>query len=109
MGGILIITGTGGSIAASKYVEKNYRYKALILILGTIGLAFLVIFAYTLSLNYLNSIIMFAIAGLFVIPVMPLCMELSSELTFPISASASCGALMTSGQIIGIAMILILG
>ena len=97
MGGILIITGTIGSLVASKFVEKSYKYKSSILILGAIGLVFLIIFAYTLAFNYSNSLAMFAISGLFIIPVMPLCMELSSELTFPISASASCGALMTSG------------
>lgn len=109
MGGLLIASGFLGSILSCIYVDKRKIYKKTIIFFGFLGLITLVIFSYTLESNYILSIIMITVAGFFVIPIMPLCLELAAEVTYPIGEAFSSGALMTSGQFVGIIMILVLG
>ena len=49
MGGLLIVTGTMGSIFFSKYIELHQNYKKTLYFVGLFGLAFLILFSFTLN------------------------------------------------------------
>lgn len=106
-GAILIIAGLVGAGIGGAIVDKTHAYKVTILASLAIGAGTMVAFSLLLDpgreilLGVLSGILGFAMTA-----TLPLCLELSSEIAYPIPEATPSGLLMTSGQIGGIAMII---
>eukprot|EP01102_Stenamoeba_stenopodia_P022343 TRINITY_DN9270_c0_g1_i1.p1 TRINITY_DN9270_c0_g1~~TRINITY_DN9270_c0_g1_i1.p1 ORF type:complete len:481 (-),score=85.98 TRINITY_DN9270_c0_g1_i1:115-1557(-) len=106
-GALLIILGLVGAGLGGAIVDKTHAYKLTILASLAIGAGAMVAFSLLLKpdrevlLGILSSILGFAMTA-----TLPLCLELSSEIAYPIPEATPSGLLMTSGQIGGIVMVI---
>ncbi|EAR83954.2 MFS transporter (macronuclear) [Tetrahymena thermophila SB210] len=107
-GAVFIVSGLIGSAILSIVVEKNQKYK-LVIIMSTIAS----ILSYSLTMAVLPveifsiQLISFFLFGFFATPLIPLSLEFACEITFPISETIGSGLIFKSGQMFGVLQIVI--
>eukprot|EP01060_Flectonema_neradi_P009248 TRINITY_DN16604_c0_g1_i1.p1 TRINITY_DN16604_c0_g1~~TRINITY_DN16604_c0_g1_i1.p1 ORF type:complete len:475 (+),score=37.63 TRINITY_DN16604_c0_g1_i1:40-1425(+) len=103
---VSIVAGLVGSGVTGVLIDRTHWYKSVLICWMTIGstamlLLYLAIAPDRLALLCLCS----GCFGFFILPIMPLCMELGSEMLYPADESLPVGLLVSSGQIFGIGFI----
>jgi len=106
LGALVIVLGLVGSAVAGIVVDKTHWYKATIIVclLGGTGAGVMM----TLCLRPDNFILL-AVSGAFlgfsITPVIPIGLELATEISFPLGEATPTGILLCSGQITGVGLI----
>jgi len=109
LGALVIVFGIVGSGIAGVLIDKTHWYKAgiLLCLVGSIGAGLML----TLSF-YPNNFVLIAVGGallgLTITPVIPIGLELSCEISFPLGEAIPNGLLLCSGQITGIGLIFLM-
>jgi len=109
LGALVILFGLVGSAIAGVLIDKTHWYKAgiLLCLVGSIGAGLLL----TLSFHPNNFVLIAiggALLGLTITPVIPIGLELSCEISFPLGEAIPNGLLLCSGQFTGIGLILLM-
>jgi len=108
IGALLILFGIIGSGIAGAVVDRTQAFKIVLLCSLTGGVISMVLLAIFLKPDdFAILCVVSAFIGFTMTPVLPLSLELATEISYPIGEATACGFLMTNGQIFGIIMILI--
>ena len=105
-GGLLIGLGLVGAAIVGVVMDRTHRYRLAL----RIGFGFTFVFTVILTLVLRPGMIdgvaaLFALLGLFMMPMLPTSFNAAAEVTYPVSEDISSGLLMTAGQLTGIAFI----
>ncbi|KAL4430218.1 hypothetical protein ABPG74_014777 [Tetrahymena malaccensis] len=107
-GAIFIVSGLIGSAVITSIVEKNHRYKFVMIVTSILS-----IFCYSFMMgvlpveNFGLQLFAFFLYGFFATPLIPISLEFACEITFPISETISSGLIYKSGQLFGVLHIII--
>jgi len=105
-GGLLIGIGLIGAGVFGFILDRTHKYRLALRIGFGGGMTFIIIFTLVLRYGAIDAIAaMFALAGFFVLPMLPTSFSAAAEVTYPVPEDVSSGILMTSGQITGIGFI----
>ena len=111
-GGAMIISGLIGSLISGVILDKTKRFEEVakfcfsMSALASIFFSIIQLYNNDNSLIYYLMLLSFVFIGVFGLPLLPICMEMSVECVYPIPEATSTGLLFIAGQIVGIAMIL---
>lgn len=89
----------------TKRFEETAKFCFSLSCLGGIFLTLMQLYDNDKSLAYYLTLLSFICVGLFGIPLLPVCMEMSVECVYPIPEATSTGILFMAGQVTGILMI----
>lgn len=108
IGLVTVIVGVFSSMFAGAYVQKKYKYK-LMLMLSCWGTAIcLIASVFTFPSRDLALVLPnVCLVGLFIVPVIPVSMNMSQEITFPMEQTVVTGVLMMLGQFSGFVLSII--
>lgn len=112
MGGLLLLFGLLGAIAAGLLLDRTHCYAPLLrLAFGGTALAVLVVLGLLHSAEQhrpLALAVAFGVLGLVMLPLLPITMESAAEATYPIPELVSSGLLLTAANLLGIPLVLLL-
>jgi MFS family permease len=112
VGGLLLLFGLFGAVAAGVILDQTHRYR-LLLRLAFGGTAAAVVGVLALLGDGTHHwpaalAVAFSVLGLVMLPLLPITMEAAAEATFPIPELVSSGLLLTSANLVGIPIVLLL-
>jgi MFS family permease len=98
-----ILFGLIGAAVFGIYVDKTSKYKRVLFILYFAQVITVVLQAYCFTIGSVWLVALCsAVQGFFTVPVLPLCIDLGVEITYPIEESYSAALLMTIGSVMAI-------
>eukprot|EP01064_Diplonema_japonicum_P037002 TRINITY_DN8560_c0_g1_i1.p1 TRINITY_DN8560_c0_g1~~TRINITY_DN8560_c0_g1_i1.p1 ORF type:complete len:468 (+),score=45.93 TRINITY_DN8560_c0_g1_i1:28-1431(+) len=103
---VSIVAGFIGSGVTGVIIDKTHWYKSVLLL--WMGIGSTALFAFYLCLGNDRLVLLCLCSGcfgLFIMPVIPLSMELGAEMLYPLDEALPVGLLVSSGQVFGIAFI----
>lgn len=104
-----LLSGLLGSGIAATLMDRTHAYIPLLRlgIAGSLLSELLLFYALTTS-NFIFALGAFCVMGFFMLPILPVTIENAVECTFPVSEDDSAGVLLTTGNMLGVAFIIIL-
>ncbi|KAL5471602.1 hypothetical protein EMCRGX_G029731 [Ephydatia muelleri] len=108
-GGVMVLSGIIGAALASLLLGQTRMYKEVgVVTLGVAALCF-IWFIEVARLEHQSVNIAFSLCtfGFFALPLIPVCMELGVEITYPVGEATSSGLLWTVSQLVGLALVLL--
>ena len=106
VGTILVVVGIFGAYIFGWLADKTRAYK-LLLIICVFGTMISMVF-FTLVFDKMNSVLLCIAGGMlgfFLTALLPLCMDISVEISFPLPEAIVCNLLLLSAQVFGIILI----
>jgi FLVCR family feline leukemia virus subgroup C receptor-related protein len=108
MGAGIVVSGLVGAGIVGALVDKTRKYKLFLLICFACTAASLLMFAFFLEPDeFCLLTIASCLLGFFMTPVLPVSLELSCEISYPIGEATPTGLLMIGGQVFGIGYVLL--
>jgi MFS transporter, FLVCR family, MFS-domain-containing protein 7 len=102
-GAVLIICGVVGAGVSGWIMERSHAYRPLLkIVFGLLVAAFVFFFFMLEPDNYVPLLISFAILGFFMLGILPVAVENSAEVSYPVDEEVSVGLLFLGGNTIGI-------
>ena len=112
MGGLLLLFGLVGAVAAGVVLDATHRYRLLLrLAFGGTAAAVVAVLALLHSAEHhwpVPLAVVFSLLGFVMLPLLPITMEAAAEVTFPIPEIVSSGLLLTAANLLGIPLVLLL-
>lgn len=112
MGGLLLLFGLLGAVAAGVVLDRTHRYRLLLrLAFGGTAAAVVAVLALLHSVAHHWPAALaaaFGLLGFVMLPLLPITMEAAAEATFPVPEIVSSGLLLTAANILGIPLVLLL-
>ncbi|KAL5471603.1 hypothetical protein EMCRGX_G029732 [Ephydatia muelleri] len=108
-GALMIFVGLIGATVASCILDHTKKFKEVGVVALGLAILCLVWFMEVSILEHQSVNIAFSLCmfGFFALPVIPVCMELGVEITYPIAEATSSGLLWTCAQVVGMVMVLL--
>lgn len=105
LGVIFIISGVISCLIVGRLLDYYYKFLLTLRIVcwGSTAMAIVAIFVFPLGNIYLTAILM-VLAGVLILPIIPVCISFACEVTFPMQAAMINGGVQLSGHLIGFLM-----
>merc|ERR550534_3396074 len=104
-----LLCGIVAALIIGPVLDYTHRYKTFLRLFTGLGFGAIWFLNYALQMNrYTELIVGFGVFGVFVLPLLPICIEIGVECTYPVPEEYSTGLLMASGNVISLPLVFLI-